>query len=469
MLIGTTGCGSSRGSTTARSVISDSRQILSGRHKPRHRNRAFYHRRVSIFSSPEPFLPVPDFVLCWERCRNSERSLGAVPCFVLDPKRGMLTLKQTRLLTIIGLLVPLEGLGGAVILEVETKELEPAIIGGVTGGRMGGAGGDVGKTGSTGSKGDDDGGSSSTRSNGAGDDPEKVLPVSPHQTNGEPSYTPPGVISSDPPPAPDKGGTTPVTANPPDEETKMSNPAFIGNVGWVAPGVMTNLANSVWQESQAAQNPRLKADLNGEAVVEYLGHYSALVTAYNDALLTRTDNSSIQNLLSVLAGGSYIESSWSQAVLETALSADIISHEINTAWQDSKIGGAYVSYTQLHDNINGTICNGTHIGVRSTQVCADGGVYYLNVLNTMGLSPSVIGPPGFDSLVEYGIMPWWPVSASATAYRILNPNSSAVPPIITTTNGSIFSDYMNKYITNNSYSLVRTIGQMPTEWSFPLW
>ena len=62
-------------------------------------------------------------------------------------------------------------------------------------------------------------------------------------------------------------------------------------------------------------------------------------------------------------------------------------------------------------------------GVRSTQVCADTEVYYyLNVLDPVGLGPSLIGSPGFDSLREYGIMPWWAVAASATAYPIMNPN-----------------------------------------------
>lgn len=47
--------------------------------------------------------------------------------------------------------------------------------------------------------------------------------------------------------------------------------------------------------------------LNSLAVEEYLGNHSAVLKGYNDALLIQTNNSSIQTLLSVLAGGSFIE------------------------------------------------------------------------------------------------------------------------------------------------------------------
>ena len=146
----------------------------------------------------------------------------------------------------------------------------------------------------------------------------------------------------------------------------------------------------------------------------------------------------------------------------------ILVHSI-LLWQSPAVGGTYVSYTQLYDNVNGTICNGTHIGGRSTQVSADTGVYYLNVLNYKGLSPSVTGPPGFDQLGTYGILPWWPVSASATAYRIMNPNGNVVPPKITTTDDSIFANYMGDFASANPYGLLSSIGQIPGGWSFPVW
>ena len=138
-------------------------------------------------------------------------------------------------------------------------------------------------------------------------------------------------------------------------------------------------------------------------------------------------------------------------------------------WELRVVGGTYVSFTQLHDNANGTICNGTHIGPRSTQVCADGGVYYLNVINFKLTWPTLIEPPGFGSLADYGIMPWWPVSASATAYRLMNPDGNVVPPKITTTDDSIFANYMSEFASGNPYGLLGTIGQTPGTWSFPIW
>lgn len=133
------------------------------------------------------------------------------------------------------------------------------------------------------------------------------------------------------------------------------------------------------------------------------------------------------------------------------------------------VGGVYVSYTQLHDNPQGTICNGTHVGVRSTQVCADTGVYYLSNLNLNDFSPSLIEPSGFSSLAQYGIFPWWAVSASATAYRIMNPNGNAVPPVITTTDDSIFGNYLSEFASANPYGLLSAVGQTPGAWSFPVW
>ena len=133
------------------------------------------------------------------------------------------------------------------------------------------------------------------------------------------------------------------------------------------------------------------------------------------------------------------------------------------------VGGVYVSYTQLHDNAQGTICNGTHVGVRSTQVCADTGVYYLSNLNFIGLYPSLVAPTSFSSLSQYGILPWWATSASATAYRISNPDGNVVPAVITETNDGIFADYMSGYASSNPYDLLNVVGQTPGTWSFPVW
>ena len=68
------------------------------------------------------------------------------------------------------------------------------------------------------------------------------------------------------------------------------------------------------------------------------------------------------------------------------------------------VGLTYVSFTSLNDNTNRTICNGTHWGARSTQVCDDGEVYDLNLINRLMTSPSSEAPPGFDTLLDYGIV-----------------------------------------------------------------
>ena len=132
--------------------------------------------------------------------------------------------------------------------------------------------------------------------------------------------------------------------------------------------------------------------------------------------------------------------------------------------------GVYVSYTQLNDDANKSICiNSTHIGVRSTQVCADTGVYYLNVVNYVGKETPQPGPPGFDKLLQYGIMPWWPVSSAATAYRILNPNGNVVPPIMTTKNTSIFDDYVTNFVASHPQDALSAVGQFPGTWTMPVW
>lgn len=284
-------------------------------------------------------------------------------------------------------------------------------------------------------------------------DPDKIVPITPGQ-----------------PDSPDSG-TTPLVVKPPGDSPVSSNPSFIGNAGWVAPGIMTSMANTIWQESKAATDPSEKIILNSEAVTGYMTNQSGVLTTYSNALLTQIDNTSIHNLLSVLAGGSFIETNWSQAVFEAGCNADVVSRQINNAWQSPSVGGTYVSYTQLHDNVNGTICNGTHVGPRSTQVCADTGVYFLNVLNLVDLSPSLLatGPPGFDQLGTYGIYPWWPVSASATAYRIMNPDGNVVPPVITATDDSGFATFMSNFASSNPYGLLAAIGQLPGSWTFPVW
>ena len=230
-------------------------------------------------------------------------------------------------MTVIGILVPLAGVGAAATLEMENSAISAAAAEGGVAGRIGAGAGRAA-------------GSSRGGGSTAGvEDPDAILPVSPGQPNVNPGGRTPEGISTDPPP-PAGEGTTPVVVKPEGDDPKVNDPTFIGNVGWVAPGVMTNMANSIWQESKASTNPSAKSNLNSQAVVDYLGNQSAVLIGYNNALLSNTDNASVHNMLSVLAGGSFIRTAWSQAVFETALSADVISRQINTAWQSKS--GTYI-------------------------------------------------------------------------------------------------------------------------------
>ena len=233
----------------------------------------------------------------------------------------MLNPRRFRLTTVIGILIPLGAIGAAATIEMENSAIAAAATDGGIVGRIGGSaaiprpGSGSGGAGAAGSE-----------------DPDAILPVSPGQTNVNPGGSTPEGIFTDPPP-PAGQGTTPVVTKPSGESPKSNDPAFIGNVGWVAPGVMTGMSNSIWQEVKGTTDPTAKSNENSQAVVDYLHNQSAVLTQYNNALLSNTDNASIHNMLSVLAGGSFIQTSWSQAVFETALSADVISRQINTAWQ----------------------------------------------------------------------------------------------------------------------------------------
>lgn len=232
----------------------------------------------------------------------------------------MLIPEQSRLVTVIGILVPLAGVGTAATLEMENSAISAAAAEGGVAGRIGAS---VGR----------DAGSAGGKGGTAGvEDPDAILPVSPGQPNVNPGGSAPKGVSTDPPP-PAREDSTPVVVKPHDDNPKVKDPSFIGNVGWVAPGIMTSMANTIWQQSTQVTDPAAKSNLNSQAVVEYLGNQSAVLTKYNNALLFNTDNESIHNLLSVLAGGSFIQTAWSQAIFETALSADVISRQINTAWQ----------------------------------------------------------------------------------------------------------------------------------------
>lgn len=126
----------------------------------------------------------------------------------------------------------------------------------------------------------------------------------------------------------------------------------------------------------------------------------------------------------------------------------------------------YVSFTNLNDDSNGTICQQTAVGTQSTQYCADGGVYYLAAINNKQ-DPCLIAPSGWNSILNFGIFPWWPTSGSARAYRALNPNANANPPVITPPNDEAFAQYVDDFVSANTYDMLDLIGQTPGAWTLP--
>lgn len=142
----------------------------------------------------------------------------------------------------------------------------------------------------------------------------------------------------------------------------------------------------------------------------------------------------------------------------------------------------YVSYTYLDDDVNATKCLGptpaatsTAIagdidGAPSTKYCADGGVYYLNRLDftSNGQQPKLLAPYGFDDLLSFGMLPSWPSSGSAKAYRALNPDSSQTPVYDTPAAETAYNNYIIEYSTDFPGNLIDLIGQNPGTWNLPV-
>ena len=142
----------------------------------------------------------------------------------------------------------------------------------------------------------------------------------------------------------------------------------------------------------------------------------------------------------------------------------------------------YISYTYLDDDVNGTKCFGptpapttTAVagdtnGAQSTKFCADAGVYYLNRLdfNSNGQQPLLKAPYGFDTVLSFGILPWWPTSGSVRSYRALNPDSSKTPVYDTPAAEAAYNAYIMNYSTNDPAGLINLIGQNPGTWSLPV-
>lgn len=236
----------------------------------------------------------------------------------------MLTRKHCRLLTMVGIMIPLSTLGDVEVIEMESGDLAAAAATGGIAGHLGLPVAGEGEAGGT--VGGETGGS---------EDPDAILPVPSRQGTVTPSGAQ-GPVQTQGGPQPTTPGRVPVTQKSGGDSSLTDNPKIIGNIGWVAPGTMTSMANSLWQESQAAIDSTDKIYLNDEAVTEYMTNQSLILTQYNDALLVNTDNASVQALLSVLAGGSFIETLWSQTIYKLTLSADVIFRQINTCWSNPK-------------------------------------------------------------------------------------------------------------------------------------
>ena len=141
----------------------------------------------------------------------------------------------------------------------------------------------------------------------------------------------------------------------------------------------------------------------------------------------------------------------------------------------------YVSYTFLDDDVNATKClgptpapsgvkdPGDKNGPPSSKYCADGGVYYLNKLSETDINTAQItNPNGFDSIINFGMYPWFPTSGSARAYRALNPDSSQTPVYDTPEAEEAYNAYVANFAANRTGELMDLIGQTPGSWSLPV-
>lgn len=142
----------------------------------------------------------------------------------------------------------------------------------------------------------------------------------------------------------------------------------------------------------------------------------------------------------------------------------------------------FVSYTFLDDDVNATKCFGPASaatstalagdtnGSPSTKYCADGGVYYLNRFDTSqnGGQATLAAPYGFDSVLSFGILPWYPSSGSARAYRALNPDSSKTPVYDTPAAEAAYNNYIIEFSTDSPADLINLVGQNPGTWSLPV-
>ncbi|CAF9929561.1 hypothetical protein IMSHALPRED_007939 [Imshaugia aleurites] len=288
------------------------------------------------------------------------------------------------------------------------------------------------------------------------------------------------------PPEPPAGPKVEITLTPTGNNPKIGNPTFIGNGLWVAPGVLTNMGNTVWADLRPQSNALTLVDTVQANVGNYFYNQKNITYGNNNYLGANqadgswTDIQVAWTLLNLHAEGTFIAAQWSTQIFENLLSADIISREINGLWRTTG-ANTYISYTFLDDDVNSTKCFGTspapsatggpgdQNGPASTRYCADGGVYYLNKLSQTDANTATIAAPnGFDSLLNFGIYPYFPSSGSARAYRAVNPDSSLTPVYDTPGAEAAYNAYVGNFVVNNTANLMNLIGQTPGTWSLPV-
>ncbi|KAG8526906.1 uncharacterized protein KY384_008335 [Bacidia gigantensis] len=338
--------------------------------------------------------------------------------------------------------------------------------------------GDVAKAGRVGSAGTKVPGSAAEAS------PTVVQPGAnqPHvQPNSD--RDPDAIEVAPPPTGGNNGGNTgagseaiiPVFTKPDKKNPRISDSGWIGNAGFVAPGVLCGI-------------PEAKILMDGAAVTTYMKNHSLIIQDTNDRLMTFDvgDVNATNQLLDVMKGGKYVEVIWDRFLYETAIAADVISRQVNNIW----LGGAgcvdeifflrkqarlircrynvHVSYTFLDDDEVSSKCQAlTEMAPNTTQYCADKGVYWMSALKT-SRNPPLTAPQGFDKMPTYGIDQWWPTAGSAKAYRALNPDPYANPPTIMPKDDLAFSKYVEDWASNNTYDLLELIGTTPGTWTLPV-
>lgn len=147
------------------------------------------------------------------------------------------------LVTVFGVFLPL----GEAVAATEEELTYEQLVGGILAGGLGGRRGPGGRSGDPG-----DG-------NAPNADPSPYVPKSQGQPNLQPASTNPDAILpvNNPGPVPNppnsngkggnEGGDTPAIVKP-EPDDPQAYPTVISNLGWVAPGILTNMANSIWQD-----------------------------------------------------------------------------------------------------------------------------------------------------------------------------------------------------------------------------